>query len=207
MNQSNVLNIKKRAKSIQLTVKIVFYGLIILSVALLIIILALSRASQESFTAIKDTNAWSIIYKLSDKWSFNLSIPFKIIQPSTPHIFSAKSAFLIYLISVLAFRIPIILYGIKQILDISTSTVDDVTPFKLENAIRLKKLGNSIIAYSLFADLFLNILNNIFVVRLLSINLSNILHIEGILAGILILAISGVFKYGVYLQNEYDATL
>ncbi|SHJ15714.1 DUF2975 domain-containing protein [Desulfosporosinus lacus] len=162
-------------------------------------------ASPERFTAVKGNLNWRVSYNLSNSSSFFIDIPYKIMQPIYTPTFSAKYAIISSLFSILI-KVSITLFGLYQVVDILKSTLNDLTPFIMDNVKRLKKLAYSIIVYSVVADILSSILFSTLVTRVYMLNLSNI-HLSGVLVGGLILVIADIFKYGVYLQNEFDTTL
>lgn len=205
MREENITTIKKRTEMIQKVLKIVFcIGVIALLVGLIVSVYLLFT-SPEKFTAVKGNLNWNLSYHLANSSSFFISIPYKIMQPLDNNLFRAKDAFIASLISVII-TILFVLYGIKQILDILNFTSKEFTPFILENVKCLRKLAYSIIMYSAVAGLLTNILFSVFVTKIFSLDLSNI-HVTGLLIGGLIFIIADIFKYGVYLQNEFDTTL
>ncbi|QKE76104.1 DUF2975 domain-containing protein (plasmid) [Arthrobacter citreus] len=86
------------------------------------------------------------------------------------------------------------------------STVMKKKPFAYENAVSIKKMGWVLIAQSLF-----NYTYSIFQELVLlkhSFNLSLLTpETPLILFGICLLILSGVFRYGCFLQEEYDSML
>lgn len=206
MYQDNITIIKERAKKLQKITNIIFLLGIIFLFALIVVVILLLAAQQERFTAIKGNLTWNIEYQLNNGTSFGIYIPFKIIQPLSNTMFSAKSAFIVFLISNIVFKSTIVLYGIRQVSNILKSTHEDATPFIIGNISRLKKIAYSIIIYSSVSDIFISILCWIFVTKIFLLNLSTI-SISGVLIGGLILFISEIFKYGLLLQKDFDTTL
>lgn len=205
MSQDNILIIKKRASTIQKVIKLIFILGVILFLAALIASVFLFFASPDRFNAVKGNLDWNITYNLANGSSFFINIPFKIIQPLDSSMFSAKYAALIGLFSLLI-TLSFGLYGINQVANILKSTAKDITPFIMGNVKSLKQLAYSIIIYSVAVDLLSNLLSSIFITEILSLDLSNI-HLSGVLIGGLIFVIADIFKYGVFLQKEFDTTL
>jgi len=205
MIQKDIERIKSRANIIHKIIKFIFFLGVMIFFAGLVASILFFFASPEKFNAVKGNLNWSINYTLDNGSKFFIVIPFKIIQPLDSSMFSAKYAIITYLLSSL-FGLCLILYGIKQIVNILKSTARDITPFIMDNAKSLKKLAYSIIIYSLVSDILSNILCSIFVTKIFFIDLSNI-HLIRVLVGVLIFVIAEIFQYGVYLQNEYDTTL
>lgn len=205
MVQKDIRRIKSRANIIHKIVQSIFFLGVMIVFAGLVASIFFFFASPEKFNAVKGNLNWSINYTLDNGSSFFSVIPFKIIQPLDSSMFSAKYALITYMLSSL-FGLSLILYGIKQIVNILKSTATDITPFIMDNAKSLKKLAYSIIIYSLVSDILSNILCSVLVTKIFFVDLSNI-HLIRVLVGVLIFIIAEIFQYGVYLQNEYDTTL
>jgi len=205
MSQENIRIIKKRASIIRKAINVILFLGVILSFAALIVSAFLLFASPDKFNAVKGNLDWSINYSLTNGSHFFINIPFTLIQPLNSNMFSAKYAVITSFV-IIFLRTALILYGINQVANILKSTANDITPFVLENVQRLKKLAYSIITYSVATDTLSNLLYSVFVTKISSINLSNI-HLSGVLIGGLIFVIADIFKYGVFLQQEFDTTL
>ncbi|WP_088185790.1 DUF2975 domain-containing protein [Desulfosporosinus sp. FKA] len=205
MIRNDIEKIKSRATILHKIIILIFFLGIISVFAVLSASVYFSFASPDKFNAVKGNLDWSISYTLENGSTFFIIIPFKIMQPLGPRMFSAKDALITYLLSSLL-GFTLILYGIKQIANILKSTANDITPFTLGNAKNLRKLTYSIITYSLLSDTLSNVLCSLFVTKIFWVELSNI-HFSALLLGGLIFIIAEIFQYGVYLQNEYDTTL
>ena len=205
MSQDNIRIIKKRASTIQKLIKVILIIGVIFSFAILISCVVLFFASSERFNAVKGNLDWSMNYKLTNGSSFFINIPFKIMQPLNASMFIAKNAAITSLFALLI-NTSLMLYGLKQIANILNSTANDITPFIMDNVKSLKKLAYTIILYSAAVDLLSSLLFTLFVTNIVSLNLATI-HLSGVLVGGLILVIADIFKYGVFLQQEFDTTL
>ena len=205
MSQDNIRIIKKRANTIQKLIKAIFIIVVIFSFAILISCVVLFFASPERFNAVKGNLDWSMNYKLTNGSFYFINIPFKIMQPLDVSMFIAKNAAITSLFTLLI-NTSLMLYGLKQIANILNSTASDITPFIMDNVRSLKKLAYSIILYSAAVDLLSSLLFTLFVTNIVCLNLTTI-HLSGVLVGGLILVIADIFKYGVFLQQEFDTTL
>lgn len=204
MNQDSIRNIKGRASTMQKILKFIFFIGVILSFAILIGSVVMFFASPERFNAVKGNMDWSINYKLNNGPFFFINVPYKIIDHLNS-MWSAKYAAMTSLFSMFI-SICLPLYGIKQVLNILKSTANDISPFIMDNVRSLKRLAYTIIIYSAALDLLRSLLCSIFVTKIYPIDLSNI-HLSGVLIGGLIFVIADIFKYGVFLQKEFDTTL
>lgn len=99
----------------------------------------------------------------------------------------------------------IVSYNLKSIL----KTVAEDNPFERNNAKRFFVIGIVIIISSVVTDITKGIMaHNL--IDWLNIENGNVTYtVNGgmLLAGLLILVLAGIFRYGTYLQEEYDATL
>ncbi len=96
----------------------------------------------------------------------------------------------------------------KEIRDI-LKTVEMGIPFEKENAKRLSRIGSVLIGGSIL----FNAMNGLVTVNIIkSLGIKNFDFVLSpdlfiLFTGLLVLILAGVFKYGSYLQNEYDTTL
>lgn len=77
------------------------------------------------------------------------------------------------------------------------------TPFTKENIIRIKSMGMVLIVYNLF-DFILGFLMKA------AVQNGNIIisfSLNGLMTGLLLICLSGIFSYGIKLQQEVDETL
>jgi len=88
-------------------------------------------------------------------------------------------------------------------------TVEQDKPFAKENAKRLTVIGTVLLLGSIILKItgamVANTVINTFNVTNLDVNVS--IDVFMALSGFMILVLGGVFKYGNYLQEEYDSTL
>ena len=119
------------------------------------------------------------------------------------------------ILAIASSMIPIIITTIvivKMIRDLLI-TMECGKSFDEKNSKRLMVIGVTVIIGSFFESLSYIIIYNlvlpmISLLRLENINFTiNALDGSTILLGIIIILISGIFKYGCYLQNEYDETV
>ncbi len=101
-----------------------------------------------------------------------------------------------------------LLIGIKQVMAILKSVAHD-NPFEPENASRLYIIGFDLLIASLFVSIAKSVsyslIIKLFDLSEISVNFS--INPTLLMSGFLILILAGVFQYGNYLKNEYDATI
>ncbi|MGC7870595.1 hypothetical protein ACPUYX_03570 [Desulfosporosinus sp. SYSU MS00001] len=205
MSRDNLESLQKRASSIHIVMEIIFVIGIIIFLAVFMGFIYSIFASPERFNAVKGNIDWSITNKLTNGSSFFINIPFKVLQPLGNSMINAKNAFLVGVSSLLV-KVFLIIYGIKQAADFLNSISNDKAPYVILNVKRIKKIAHVIILYSVLVDTLSSLLYSIFVTRIFTLDLSNV-HLSGVLIGGFILVIADLFKYGVFLQEEFDAKL
>ena len=205
MSRDNLESLQKRASAIHIVMEIIYVIGVIISVVAMIGFIYFCFASQERFNAVKGNMNWSITYKLTTSSSFFINIPFKVLQPLENGIISAKNAFLTGVFSLLI-KVSLTIYGIKQAAEFLNSIANDKAPYVILNVKRVKKIAYVTILYSVAVDTLSSLLYSIFVTGIFTLDLSNI-HLSGVLIGGFILVIADLIKYGVFLQEEFDAKL
>ncbi|WP_158702653.1 DUF2975 domain-containing protein [Paenibacillus faecalis] len=206
MNPDVLKQIKMRSNKIMTFMNLIIGGTIVFIVAAIGLLIWASFVPQESFQAEKGVAHWLLSVKISDHLSFSSIVPFSILQPLSTDRFQAKTAFITFLLSRMLIFMPVFLYGLKQIKNILLSITDTHTPFAVQNATRFRNLSYAVIGYSLLGNLILNLSIIIFVTNIFSIQLTNI-SLTGLMIGLLLMIVSHIFRYGAYLQEEYDSTL
>jgi len=209
MYQENIRIIKERASVMQKIIRVIFIIGVILTFVGLIVSVFLFFSSPERFSVSKGSLDWSSRYTLTNGSYFFINIPFKMIQPIDYSI-DSNLLIAIYVAITSLFSVLIsasfILYGLNQVLKILDSTVNDITPFIMDNVKSLKKLAYTIIIYSVAVDFLVSLLFTAFVTKIPPSITTPTIHSEVLIGG-LILVIAEIFKYGVFLQKEFDATL
>lgn len=206
VNTKAINKMKSRSKAIFWIMRFLTWGIGILLLVSIGLITWASFLPQDMFEATKGISHWSLSIAISEQGSFSVTVPFTILQGLNTDMFQAKAAFLTFtLVSILTFLL-VFLYGVIQVKNILWSITEAYTPFTSQNAIRLRNLAFIIIGYSLLGNLIVNMAMVIFVTNIFIINLVNI-SISGLIIGSLLLIISQIFRYGAYLQKEYDTTL
>jgi len=204
MNTNTIEHIQNRSTTMLKVLNVINWGAIIIFLLLIVNIIRAGFFPAESFHVEQGVANWSM---RTDKSNITFLIPFSILQPLSSEMFEAKSAYITYsLFNTLTFMF-VLLYGIKQVKDILYSIINSYTPFTIANTTRLRNLAFGIIGYGLFGKLIVNLSVALFVTQIVSITIFEIFNIFSIISGILLLIISHIFKYGVYLQEESDTTL
>ncbi|KLU64387.1 hypothetical protein DEAC_c35890 [Desulfosporosinus acididurans] len=209
MSRDNLESLQKRAGSIHIVMEIIFVIGAIIFVAAMIGFIYFFFAPQDKFNVVKGTIDWSITYRLTGSSSFFINMPLNILQPLENSMVVAKHAFLTSMFLLLV-KVSLIIYGVKQAADFLNSIANDKAPYVIRNVKRIKKIAYVLIFYSVAVDILSCLLYLIFVTKIFTLDLANV-HLSGILSGVLsggfILVIADLFKYGVFLQDEFNAKL
>lgn len=97
---------------------------------------------------------------------------------------------------------------VKQ-LTVILKSVEKGNPFNENNSLKLKAIGTTLIIASLITPIC-DMLLAIKVIQFLNINIDSFnysINLTMLFSGLLILLLSGVFRYGSKLQEEYDLTI
>lgn len=114
-------------------------------------------------------------------------------------------------VTILFIAVPLLLlvaFVAKQLVHILKS-VDNDTPFEKENAERIYSVGRVLVLSSLLipAIEFIPAKVMLDLLKIQNISLNYSVNLYLVLAGFLMFILSGIFRYGSYLQNEYDETV
>ena len=111
MEDNDIVRIKQRVLRIKGIFKIVLYlGLLFISMLFVFSIFA-CFSPQEKFNAVKGNNDWNVSYMFINGASFGGTVSFKIMQPLSNIMFSAKTAFITFIFTLLLMKLPVILYA------------------------------------------------------------------------------------------------
>ncbi|ADU32090.1 DUF2975 domain-containing protein [Evansella cellulosilytica] len=206
MSTDLLKQIRGKSRKMLLVINVIKWGGVVLFIAAMGLLIWASFSPAEAFVAEKGVAHWSVSASIFGQGMFRAIIPFSILQPLTIDMFQVKAAFITFFLFRTLTFFPLFLYGVVQLQKIFYSIRETNTPFSAEIASRLRNISYVIILYALIADLFINIAITTFVTNILYIDLLNV-SISGLTVGVLVLIISHIFRYGSYLQDEFDTTL
>lgn len=196
----NILGFKKLANILQIITNI-FYQLskvgTVLSILAIPVLLLITHGD---LTVGHFTNG-SLSFSLNGSNGLQFNLPkIEATTDLTRVIISLIGMVFVYCLS-----LTVIFRQIRDIL----KTINHGTPFEEKNAKRLVNVGAVLIGGSI---LFKTITGLVITSIIDTFGIKNISYVGGIdmyllLTGLLMLILAGVFRYGSYLQNEYDTTL
>ena len=194
----DMLKKENRAKYLQLTkaaslIANISFWIIVCTLGLMLILGTLTFMGRLPLEYINNAS-----FSLDGAICFNLS-------DLNPALKQSVAASFFFTVSVFCFIYGAILYFILGIL----KSVRKGSPFIRENATRLSMIGYIFLvgafvigfAYAQIANIIITAL------QITSIKVSFQFNSEMFVSGLLFLIIAGIFRYGSYLQDEYDATL
>lgn len=202
---NNIEDIKKKSANLASIINILYYGLIIILLVVVGFLVYSAFMPLERFNAIPANGVWNIDFSVSENFSLNTGVTFKIMQPG-PGASNPKTAFMIILGTSTIIKLIAYISGAKLIKGILVSCAFDDSPFNRKNVDSFRYLGYLILCFSALESLIQSFAASIIIQKIFYINISNI-SLTGILAGLLILVFSGIIKYGMFLQEDFDTTL
>jgi hypothetical protein len=215
----NTDKFKKLANVLQIIMNVFYWMAIagmILAVIVVPVILLLTGGDlsvKHLFDMITGIAKINGVNEISGSGSFNISLDtakgFSIMLPNLtiPATADLTRVFISIVITMFIYCLSLAVL-FKEIRDI-LKTVATNTPFEEMNSKRLLVIGTVLAVSSILFNFMTNI---IFVSFLKMLDIKNIDVSGGIdmfmfLTGIFVLILSGVFKYGAYLQKEFDETI
>lgn len=104
---------------------------------------------------------------------------------------------------ILAFLLIVI--GLRKLSYIMTNILNGESPFKFKYVKLLRRMSYAILLYSTLGNTLLCILLSIFATQIFAVTFDFVWI--GVLMGIMGYVLSDIAEYGLFLQDEYDATL
>jgi hypothetical protein len=128
------------------------------------------------------------------------------ILPSLPiDMINIKAAIIIDVVVSKILEFIIVVMGLRKMLDLTTDILDGESPFQLKHIKSLRKLSYAVLLYSTLGNTLLCILIRAFATSVF--NVTVVFSWSGVVIGIMGYIFSDITEYGLFLQDEYDATL
>jgi hypothetical protein len=195
----NPNKVKKSAKFLRIVMSVTFWATIVIGTVLTIAFFVIAFAPGD-------------IIKLPKSGSMTISLLYNDI---ISYKVDSSMYDAVKLKSILLTSIPAILLGasmlaiiIRQVINILRSVENDC-PFEEKNSNRLSKIGTVMIVGSSVFNIAQYSIAKAVITNFQITNIEARYAFDGtmLITGFLILILAGVFKYGNFLQKEYDATL
>ena len=192
------ISYKKVAKTVKVIFDISFWVIAVLGALSLLSLIISSFIPDSSFMLTGDQlNHIRLSFDGMLRFSVNKDQSYINLKPYLQSIS--------LLIAVYSSMFAIILYELRKIL--KTILLD--RPFDKENSKGLTVIAVVLMIGSLFVNIARTSMASAFIkiTKITGISINYNIDFSMLFYGILILILAGVFKYGCYLQEEYDATL
>ena len=202
---NNIEEIKQKSAALTSIINILYYGLIIILLTALFFLVYSAFMPLERFSAVPANGVWEIGFSVSENFSLNAGVNFKIMQPG-PGASNPKTAFIVIFATGVVIKLLAYILGAKLLKGILVSCALDDSPFNQDNVDSFRYLGYLVLCFSVLERLIQSFAASIFIQKIFYINISSI-SLTGILTGLLILLFSCIVKYGMFLQEDFDTTL
>lgn len=190
---------KKMAKIIQFVVRIFFIVSVVSMTAAVVIGLFLSFTNPSALASIANSTG-SMSFSVDNAIMFKVSPKLATIENLKP-IYSS--------ICFMAAAAAAVLVIIFRQLDLILETIKHEKPFELKNSRRLSIIGITLIigSFVIRAGQYLVVSTMIHKLQLFDITVNFTADNNMILTGFIVMILAGVFRYGSFLQNEFDSTV
>lgn len=197
-NKSEMQKIKRYSHILRKVMSVFYWGAVVTAFGSLIAAVAIIFIPDSNF-AFKNNGTGSFGFSLDGLIRYDLT---EVVQG-----ISMKNIYItILFMSVLL--MPLLIIVVKQLIHILKSVENDI-PFAKENAARISTVGVVLVLSSFLIPAFEFIVARAMIdlLKIQNISLNYSANFYLVLAGFLIFILSGIFRYGSYLQNEYDETI
>lgn len=190
---------KKLARIMQVVVKIFLIVTMIATICTAIAGIVLTQVPAESLNAL-DSTSGSLSLTLDNIIAYN-------IDRETVGMNSLKPVYVS--ICFMAATISVLLAVIFKQLELILGTIKDDKPFTEANSRRLTIIGATLMvgAFIIRGAEYMVAYTMIHSLKITSLSVVYSADNNMILTAFIVLVLAGVFKYGSYLQQEYDATV
>ena len=201
-NKNNAERLKKITRALRLLIQVCFWASLAAAAlaAVIGLVLVLFPGIYSSFAGAFGYGKGEMVIELNDMLRYS-------IVPDVATAEKMKPAYLVIIFgaAISGFILAPFLYQLKSIL----KSAEDNSPFDAGNAKRLTWMGMLIIVYSIVCQLgkFFALKTILDVVRIPDMTTNYNFDTGWIIMGLLLFILAGIFRYGSYLQEEYDATL
>ncbi|MGB7605925.1 MAG: DUF2975 domain-containing protein [Lutisporaceae bacterium] len=198
-NKLDFAKYRRLARIMKIVIKVTYIASVIFLVAGLVVGILLAVAPISSLAAISDTGD-SLFLTLDNILMVKINPETTTLEDLSP-VFAS--------ICFMAAAIGAVFAAILKQLELILGTIKDDKPFAPENSKRLTTIGITLMigAFIERAGEYLVASTMINTLKLNSLSANFSADSNMILIGFVVLILAGVFKYGCYLQNEYDSTV
>lgn len=202
----------KNINNLHSFLKFFYYSTFVLAFIAIISSIAIVILPNVDFTFERGSHEW--FYRLnlpigigSAAFSVEQSIPTSILHFVPIEMINVHAVIFFHLIINVVLLILLINVGLKKLLKLTQDVLMKESPFQSCYIRSLRKYSFIIILYSIFRNTVLCLLFSLFVTHPMMISITFDFLWSGIIIGVLGYIFSDITEYGLFLQEEYDATL
>jgi|GEM_PF-332606 len=198
----NVLGFKKLANILRIIMNVLYWislGGIVISVLAIPVLYFVTNGDLTANHILKG----SLTVNLSNGRGLSFNYPQITVPPTAD--FTRIIMSIIGGTAIFCMAMMVIFRQLRDIL----KTVSTGTPFEAKNSKRILNIGATLIGFSIAFNVFISfiLMNIVDTLDIKDLQITSGVDMFMFFTGILLIILSGIFKYGAYLQNEFDTTL
>jgi hypothetical protein len=200
----------KNINNLHSLLKFFYYATILFAIMGLITTFATPLLPDTAITFEKGVSGWFYSVNLptgigSSSFTIHRSIPRTILHFLPIEMINVNFAIIFDSLLSGVFLLVLVNMGLKKLINLTSDILNGETPFQLKHVKSLRNFSLMILLYSTLINTVLCILFGVFVTDDMSITFDFMW--SGIFIGIIGYIFSDITEYGIFLQDEYDATL
>lgn len=198
-NNTTMIKIKSYSHNLRIVMNVFYWASIVIACGCLIATIVIKFISNSHFV-LDEKSIGHLGFSLDGLINYNIN---DVALQGT----SMKNIYLA--IMIMAASISILLIPILKQLVLILKSVDEDKPFEKENAKRILIIGNVLILSSFLIPAFEVIVARTIIdtFKIQNISTNYMVNFVLIITGFMMIILSGIFKYGSFLQHRYDETV
>ena len=198
-NKTKMLKIKRYSHNLRLVINVFYWASIVIACGCLITSIVLKFISDSQFV-LDEKSIGHLGFSLDRLINYNIN-DVALKGTNMKNIYMA--------IMLMAASISILIIPILKQLVLILKSVDKDKPFEKENAKRILIIGNVIMLSSFLIPAFEVIVARSIIdtFKIQNISTNYMVNFVLLITGFMMIILSGIFKYGSFLQHRYDETV
>ena len=198
-NKTIMLKIKRYSHNLRLVINVFYWASIVIACGCLIAAIVLKFISDSQFV-LDDKSIGHLGFSLDGLINYNINDA-ALQGTNMKNIYMA--------IMIMAALISLLIIPILKQLVLILKSVDEDKPFEKENAKRILIIGNVIMLSSFLVPAFEVIVARTIIdtFKIQNISTNYMVNFVLLITGFMLIILSGIFKYGSFLQHRYDETV
>lgn len=197
--KTKMLKIKRYSHNLRIVMNVFYWASIIIACGCLITAIVLKFISDSHFV-LDERSIGHLGFSLDGLINYNINDA-ALQGTNMKNIYIA--------IMIMAASISLIIIPILKQLVLILKSVDEDKPFEKENSTRILIIGNVLILSSFLIPAFEVIVARTIIdtFKIQNISTNYMVNFVLIITGFMMIILSGIFKYGSFLQHRYDETV